>query len=163
MSIKQTAAPQRGVSLIELIIFIVIISGALAGILMVMNQVTAHSADPLVHKQALTIAESMLEEIQLQDLDPAPCAGALGLNAVRMGVKCITDYNGYSSTGIREFSLANAIVPGLESYNITSVAVTQIGSLGGTAINAGSGVMITVRVADPLGDTTEVTGYRAGN
>jgi len=35
---------QRGISLIELIIFIVIISVALTGILLVMNQTTAHSA-----------------------------------------------------------------------------------------------------------------------
>ncbi|MFA7300564.1 MAG: prepilin-type N-terminal cleavage/methylation domain-containing protein, partial [Sideroxydans sp.] len=58
---------QRGISLIELIIFIVIISIGLTGILLVMNQTTAHSADPLIHKQAIAAAESLLEEIELQD------------------------------------------------------------------------------------------------
>jgi len=58
-------APQRGVSLIELIMFIVIVSVALAGILLVMNTATKGSADPLVHKQALAIAESLLEEVEL--------------------------------------------------------------------------------------------------
>lgn len=56
---------QRGVSLVELIIFIVIVSVALTGILLVMNTVTRGSADPLVRKQALAIAESLLEEVAL--------------------------------------------------------------------------------------------------
>jgi len=47
---------QRGISLIELIMFIVIISIAVAGILLVMNKVTGHSADTLVRKQALAVA-----------------------------------------------------------------------------------------------------------
>lgn len=56
---------QRGISLVELIMFIVIVSVALAGILLVMNVTTRGSADPLIHKQALAIAESLLEEVQL--------------------------------------------------------------------------------------------------
>ncbi|OFZ65658.1 MAG: hypothetical protein A2V79_07055 [Betaproteobacteria bacterium RBG_16_56_24] len=52
-------------SLIELIMFIVIVSVALAGILLVMNVTTRGSADPLIHKQALAIAESLLEEVEL--------------------------------------------------------------------------------------------------
>jgi MSHA pilin protein MshD len=60
-----TRPNQRGISLIELIMFIVIVSVALAGILLVMNVTARSSADPLIHKQALAIAESMLEEIEL--------------------------------------------------------------------------------------------------
>src|SRR5574340_785113 len=56
---------QRGISLVELIMFIVIVSVALAGILLVMNVTTKSSANPLVHKQALAIAESLLEEAEL--------------------------------------------------------------------------------------------------
>jgi MSHA pilin protein MshD len=63
--VSRHAWPQRGISLIELIMFIVIIGVALAGVLLVMNRVTASSADPLVRKQALAIAESLLEEIEL--------------------------------------------------------------------------------------------------
>ena len=63
----RAACRQRGISLIELIIFIVIVSVALTGILLVMDQVTRHSADPLIRKQAIAIAESLLEEIELQD------------------------------------------------------------------------------------------------
>jgi len=56
---------QRGVNFIELIIFIVIVGVAVAGILLVMNNTTQRSADPQVRKQALQIAEALLEEIEL--------------------------------------------------------------------------------------------------
>lgn len=56
---------QHGISLVELIMFIVIVGVALAGILLVMNVTTKNSADPLIHKQSLAIAESMLEEVEL--------------------------------------------------------------------------------------------------
>ena len=65
ISDESISTNQSGISLIELIMFIVIISVALTGILLVMNQVTRHSADPLIHKQALAIAESLLEEVEL--------------------------------------------------------------------------------------------------
>lgn len=63
MSTKTT---QTGISLIELVIFIVVVSVGVAGILSVMNITVMHSADPLVQKQAAAIAESLLEEIELQ-------------------------------------------------------------------------------------------------
>ena len=65
MCTRSSLQPQRGISLIELIMFIVIISVALTGILLVMNTSPRSSADPLIHKQALAIAESLLEEVEL--------------------------------------------------------------------------------------------------
>ena len=65
MSTRPQKRRQDGVTLVELIMFIVIISVALAGIIGVMNLVTANSADPLRRKQALMIAEGLLEEVRL--------------------------------------------------------------------------------------------------
>lgn len=62
---KTNPSCQRGISLIELVMFIVIISVAVIGVLLVMNLTIAHSADPLVRKQSLAIAESLLEEVEL--------------------------------------------------------------------------------------------------
>ncbi len=64
-SVLSPQSSESGISLIELIMFIVIMSIALAGILTVMNRVTGHSADTLIRKQALAIAESLLEEVEL--------------------------------------------------------------------------------------------------
>lgn len=72
MSIK--ASRQSGLTLVELVMFIVIVSAALAGILSVLNLTMRHSADPLQRKQALAIAEALLEEVRLSHFtfcDPA--------------------------------------------------------------------------------------------
>jgi MSHA pilin protein MshD len=163
-SLRHLPPRQRGVSLIELIAFIVIVSIAVAGILLVMNQTTGHSADPLIRKQALAIAESMLEEVQLQSLSGVNCVGTLSAaNADRTSASTVCDYDGYHTTaGILEFSKIATNVPGLEGYN-TKVSVKQVTPVGGIAINAGSGVQITVTVTDPAGGSIDVTGYRFGN
>lgn len=57
---------QLGVTLIELIVFIVIVGAALAGVLKVLEVTNRNSADPLVRKQALSIAESLLLEVTQQ-------------------------------------------------------------------------------------------------
>jgi len=54
-----------GLSLVELIVFIVIVSVAVAGVLGVLNISARGSADPMIQKQALSIAEAVLEEVQL--------------------------------------------------------------------------------------------------
>ena len=75
-----TRPKQRGISLIELIVFIVVVSVALAGILQVMNVTGKSSADPLAHKQALAIAQALLEEVELMPFtfcDPDDPAAAL--------------------------------------------------------------------------------------
>jgi MSHA pilin protein MshD len=58
-----------GLSLIELLFFIVIVSIAVIGILGVMNLNTGHSADPLLRKQALAFAEALLEEVESVPFD----------------------------------------------------------------------------------------------
>ncbi len=78
---------QKGISLIELIMFIVIVSVGIAGILSVMNVTTQASADPLIRKQALAIAESLLEEITLQPFtycDPDDPAAATATERRRL-------------------------------------------------------------------------------
>ena len=57
-------AAQRGVTLIELVIFIVVVSIAVVGLLQIFTRATASSADPQLRKQALAIAEAMLDEIE---------------------------------------------------------------------------------------------------
>ena len=55
---------QRGVTLIELVVFIIIISVGVVGLLSVSGSTILHSADPMIRKQALAIAESLLLEIE---------------------------------------------------------------------------------------------------
>jgi MSHA pilin protein MshD len=53
-------------TLIELIMFIIIVSVGLAGLLSALNVTVSHSADPMLRKQMLSIAEALLEEVELQ-------------------------------------------------------------------------------------------------
>lgn len=55
---------QLGVTLIELIVFMVIVGVGVIGLLSVTNSTIMHSADPMLRKQALAIAESLLLEIE---------------------------------------------------------------------------------------------------
>ena len=75
---------QLGISLIELIMFMVIVSVGLVGILSVMNITSRASADPMLRKQAIAIAESLLEEITLQPFtfcDPDDANAATATNS----------------------------------------------------------------------------------
>ena len=56
---------QRGLTLLETVMFMAIVGIALAAILQVLNYTAGQSADPLRRKQALMIAEGLLEEVQL--------------------------------------------------------------------------------------------------
>lgn len=156
---------QRGISLIELIIFIVIISIGLTGILLVMNQTTAHSADPLIHKQAIAAAESLLEEIELQDFidqndgvtTVCPPASAVTAANRATDYHIVDCYDGFDTTtgGVGITDLNNNPT-GLANYN-ASVTITQE-ALGSVA--AGSAVRITVTVTDPQANTIAIDGYR---
>ena len=83
MSSDRFPVRQRGVTMIELILFIMIIAIALGGIITVMNLTTRGSADPMRAKQALIIAEGVLEEVEQAKFsycDPAdPNAGEPGV------------------------------------------------------------------------------------
>ena len=153
------SAKQRGISLIELIMFIVIVSVAVAGILLVLNVTTKSSADPLVQKQALAAAQSLLEEIELQDFIPA--TGAISPNPVTQANRSsqyhiVSDYQGFATTGIYTVD-GIAPIAGLGNYN-ANVAVTNE-ALNGIA--AGSAVRITVTVTDPQSNQIAIDGYRA--
>ena len=153
---------QRGISLIELIMFIVIISIAVAGILLVMNKVTGHSADTLVRKQALAVAESLLEEITLQAMSGVTPNPGSPTNADRRNFDNVCNYNGYNTTGGIKSMDGTTTLPGLGSYNVAPAVVVNCTTSPWAGIPAGSAVVITVSVTGP-GGQIDLTGYRAGN
>lgn len=81
----------RGMTLIELLVFIVVVSVGLLGILSVINYVTRSNTDPLVQKQCLAIAEALLEEVEMQPFtycDPADAQAATATSATKGGTGC---------------------------------------------------------------------------
>lgn len=143
---------QAGVTLVELIVALV-----LAGVLMgaVWNAWTLMgrgSADPLVARQSLAVAQSLLREIELQ---PLPGTATAAATPGRTGYASIADYHGLSMTGITDAE--GAAVPGLEAYGAT-VSVTAA-ALGG--VPAASGWWIEVTVTGPAGERTRLATWRS--
>lgn len=62
---QRAGQKQSGLTMIELVIFIVVVSIAVVGVLSVLSLTTRHSADPLQRKQALAIAEALLAEVEM--------------------------------------------------------------------------------------------------
>ena len=168
----------RGLTLIELLMFIVVLSAALAGLLRVFMQSSASSADPMLRRQALAIAESLLEEVALMpytwcDGDDANvgtttsaggCAGAadaVGPEAgeSRTGVPSfdhVNDYHGLALNGITD--ITGSAVAGLSGYSASvSVAAAELNTL---TSGSGDALRITVTVNAPGGVSVVLDGYR---
>lgn len=62
MSIESGRRPQRGVTLIEAIVFMIVISVGVVGLVSVMGPLVKYSAEPMHQKQMAAIAESLLSE-----------------------------------------------------------------------------------------------------
>jgi len=147
--INKVACSQVGVTLVELILSMVIISIALTGVFTVMNLTVRHSADPIIQHQAVSIAESYLEEILLQSY-VNPTGGYTGVD--RSQFDDVDDYNGLSDTGVQD-SLGNSVTI-LANYNV-SVLVS-------TPVTLNDGVLakkITVSVSG-MGNNLKLIGYR---
>lgn len=158
MCIKCCCRMQRGSSLIELIMFIVIVSVALAGILLVMNTTTQGSADPLLRKQALAAAYSLLEEVELQDFIAASGVTTAVTQANRASAThIVNNYNGFATSGVFAMTDAASASAVLPNYNVSvTVAPAPLGT-----IAAGSAVQIDVTVSASNGEAITATGYRA--
>jgi MSHA pilin protein MshD len=83
---KQKFRIQLGVSLVEMVVFIVVVSIALLALIGVYNQATINNVDPIVRVRALEAAQSKLDEILSLKYDSAtptggiPACGTLGAN-----------------------------------------------------------------------------------
>lgn len=156
------AQRNHGFSLVEAIVFIVIVATALAGVLGVMSTTTQRSADPLVRKQAIAVVESMLEEIALHDFTK-PVGGFAGpfTQANRQFFDSIGDYNGFTTSGIFPVDSGTAIT-GLTSYSVAvTVASANLGPAASQiSVASNNARLITVTVTGPDGVNVVLVGYR---
>jgi len=154
---------QLGVSLIEAVLFIVVVSVALVVVLKAFDIANQGSADPVLRRQALAIAQSLLDEISFKPFgdastDDVAQGGFAGpyTSANRQYFDDVDDYNGFSMNGIR--SLDNSALTGLSNYQV-SIAVAAAADFG--SVPASAGYRIVVTVTDPSGRQLELAGYRA--
>jgi len=167
-----------GFTLIELIMFIVIISVGLTGTLLAFNTAIKNSADPMLTKQALRVAEGMMQEVlqkeyQNDATDASNSSSTLGCTptttptclantpADRVNYNDVDDYNGFSQTGVTLLDGVTA-VSGLSDYTVrvvidkTATGAT-VGALTGGVPNQVKKITVSVTGG---GQTIELTGYR---
>lgn len=112
---------QAGVSLLELVVFIVVVSVGLSTLLMVFNNSVVRSSDPAINIKALETAQALMDEILARkfdentptggvpacdSIDGAPCLGVTSDN----DFDDVGDYHAYSDNSDPNFSITVEVV-----------------------------------------------------
>jgi len=134
-SFRLQSPDARGFTLIELVMAIVILAAALSGVLLVINQNTAKSGDPVITTQAQAVAQSYLEEIMLQAYSDPDGSDA---GESRATYDDVDDYDGLTDNGARD-QFGSAITS-LADYTVSvSVAVTTLGATAAKLVTVTAG------------------------
>jgi MSHA pilin protein MshD len=143
---------QRGVTLIELIVSIVVIAIAGGAVLGVLSRSVGRSADAMIMSQAVSVAEAYLEEITLKPFaDPDGVDG----ETLRTDFDDVDDYNGLVDVGARD-QFGAAIAP-LSRY---TVAVTVVPSAALTGVPGTDAERVDVRVTYAPNVTVTLSAYK---
>jgi MSHA pilin protein MshD len=139
---------QRGVTLIELVVAIVVIGVAVSSVLAMLAYQASHSGSAMIQSQAEHIATAYLNEVIQKPFAPQANAGG------RANFNDVSDYNGLVNNGARDQS--NALIAGLGSFTVR-VNVTQA-ALG--PVPASESKRVDVTVTHPIGISVVMTGFR---
>lgn len=180
----------HGFTLVELVMFIVLVGIAFASLLLAISNFTRHSADPLIRKQSLAIAESLLDEVELMPFtfcDPDDANASTATSSAIGAGGCATlseDLSGtppigpepgetrYSTTtpfdNVSDYNtFALASPPGI--LDITGGPAAGLSGYSASiavaqsslgGIGAADSLLITVTVTAPDGSTLSLDGYR---
>lgn len=151
---------QKGFTLLEVLITIVVISIAATAIMSVFTSTASKSVDPVIQLQAIAIAEAYMEEIQLKNFaDPTQLeTGGAETGESRMTYDDVQDYDDPSIDGAVADQNNNAI-GSLSDYTVTVSVSGQ--TLGGTpVIPATDSLRIDITVDHPAIDPISLSGFR---
>ena len=148
-------AHQSGFTLMEVIVFIVVVAVAMGALLAVFNNSVVNSVDPAVRIKALEKGQALLDEILARKFDENTPTGGVPACDSSGGSACagiapdgdfddVGDYHGYSDTSDARFPV--------------TVSVTQAGADLGLAANRAR--LITVSVAMPGGPGLTLSAYK---
>lgn len=178
---QRTLRRQRGLTMIELVLFIVIVSIGVAGILGAMSVATTKGSDPARRKQAIMIAEQLMEEVQgagytlcdgadpnLDTATEGPGGAAVGCttpevfgpeSAITRPYDNVNDYvtgsgRGFDSGGVLVNAAGQPLTPG---YTATVRMVQE--SFGNPAVPNFGAIKITITVSYDQ-ESFVLDGYR---
>lgn len=171
-----------GATLIEVILFMVIVGVAVGTVLAVFVGASRQSGEPMIRKQALAIAESLLEEVRLMpftfcDPDDANVATATGAFIGPLGCAAAVETagtEGGESRGAVLTPLDNvsdyaglALAPATDisgtayaGYAATVALAPLALGAGPNAVPATEAWLITVNVTGPSGIAVQLEGIR---
>ena len=132
---------ERGLSLIELLVFIVVVGVAVTGVVSVFSLNARSSADPMVRKQAVAIAESLLEEVLSKPYtycDPDDANAETATSSAIAPEGCATTPEGMGAEGVEDRYSNLTPFDNVNDYNGFSM-LAGINGLTGAAV-AGLGV-----------------------
>jgi MSHA pilin protein MshD len=133
MRISHKSKLQLGISLIEMVAFLVVVGIAASAIFGAYNYTTTHNVDAIVHMRLLESAQSKLDEILALKYDantptggiPA-CNSASGLlcdNTPDANMNDVDDFNGYSDSPYPHFTRTVSVTTD-NTNNIKIISVT---------------------------------------
>lgn len=172
---------QTGISLIELVIFIVILSVALTSITLLYINTTRYSADPLIRIRSVELAQSTLEEILLKSYDHSTPVGGGCVRFPSGSSRCpVSNVAATSQTaatlaaeeGSANRTLFNDVddyhnisycgVGGVADAACTDTCKTIVDESGNNIANEYGGFAICIRVSFAGGAGTEINNVIAG-
>jgi MSHA pilin protein MshD len=138
---------QKGVSLIEMVVFIIVIGIASSALFATYNYSLMHNTDPLIQVRALELAQAQLDEVLALKYDANTPTGGIPACGTPTGAACnnapdanmndVDDYHGASDTPYTGYT--------------RNVTVTT----------ANDEKLITVSVTAPRGFSVTLAAYRA--
>jgi MSHA pilin protein MshD len=180
---------QRGFSLIEVVLFIVVVAIGLVSLFMLHSSTARATVDPLVRHQALALASAFMEEIQLRGFtycDPddanvytatsalgcATTPEALGLEgtesyAARSSLDNVNDYAKVpgpdltmSGAGITDITGTAISATDLDGYSVTINVANIAANELPQVTDTNDALRITVTVTGPAGVSISLRSYR---
>ncbi len=143
------SARQRGVSLIELIVFLVVISIASSALMATYAYSVKNSADPIIAVRALELAQARLDEILALKYDAStPTGGVPACGSSAVGATTCNNLPDSDMNDVDDFN------------NVTDTPYTGY-SRTVTVTTANNEKLISVKVTAPKNTTYTLAAYRA--
>ena len=176
---------QAGFSLIEVAVFIAVVGVGISGVILAITTATRDSVDPLIRKQSVAIAESLLEEIESMpftycdpdDPNAATATGPfVGPGGCAVTVEALGPEPGETRySNVTPFDNVNdygAAISGNPGFSMTPIldlngnvitgldAYSATVTITSTALNGANALLISVTVTGPANTVVTVEGYR---
>jgi len=174
MSPHSAHCDQKGFSLIELIVMIVVLSIALTGVTIALNEAVKQSPKALVQTRAMELSQTYLDEILAKRFDEQSgqggtprcdsidnaaqsCSNSLGNEEAnnRQLFDDVDDFNGLNNSP--PVTASGTSLSNYSSYRV-QVSVSYAG--GDLGLSSRGAKRITVAVTTPLGNVIPVSAYR---